>query len=80
MAASATVLVIGPAVSCVWEIGMIPVRLTSPTVGLIPTMPFELEGLTMEPSVSVPTVTALKLAAAAAPEPELEPDVLRSSA
>src|SRR3546814_11339828 len=36
-AASATLRAIGPAVSWLREIGMIPSRLTSPTVGLIPT-------------------------------------------
>ena len=50
---------------------MIPARLTSPIVGLIPTRPFAAEGQTMEPSVSVPTPTAAKLAATAAPVPEL---------
>src|SRR5688572_27716288 len=80
MAASRTVRAIGPAVSCEWEIGMMPVRLTSPTVGLMPTMPHTLDGHTIEPSVSVPTATAHKLAATAAPEPELDPHGLRSSA
>ena len=51
----------------------------SPTVGLIPTMPFCAEGETMEPSVSVPTATAHRLAATAAPEPALDPLGLRSS-
>ena len=59
---------------------MIPARLTSPTVGLIPATPQTDDGLTIEPSVSVPTATAQRLAAAAAPEPELEPEQLRSSA
>ena len=39
-----------------------PLRLTRPTVGLIPTMPFEDAGQTMEPSVSVPMATAQRLA------------------
>ena len=39
IAASATVRVIGPAVSCETEIGMMPRRLTSPTVGFNPTSP-----------------------------------------
>ena len=59
---------------------MIPVRLTSPTVGLMPTMPLMEEGLTIEPSVSVPTATVQRLAVTAAAEPELEPDVFLSSA
>ncbi len=79
-AASATERAIGPAVSCEWAMGMIPERLTSPTVGLMPTSPFTEAGEVIEPSVSVPTATAARLAAMAAPDPELEPLVLRSSA
>ena len=79
-AASATVRAIGPAVSCVCEIGMMPARLTSPTVGLIPTMPLFVDGQTIEPSVSVPTASGARLAETATPEPELEPHGLRSSA
>src|SRR5205814_10244233 len=75
-----TVRAIGPAVSCVCEMGMMPVRLSSPTVGLMPTMPLMDEGETIEPSVSVPTATAHRFAATATPEPELDPDGLRSSA
>src|SRR5579862_2658987 len=59
---------------------MIPARLTSPTVGLIPTIPFADEGHTIDPSVSDPTAAAHKLAATAAPEPELDPHALRSNA
>src|ERR1700741_148052 len=70
----------GPAVSWEWAMGMIPVRLTIPTVGLIPTSPLAEEGQTMEPSVSVPTATAARFAAMAAPEPEEDPHGLRSSA
>src|SRR5262245_18929008 len=80
MAASFTVRAIGPALSCVWEMGMTPVRLMRPTVGLMPTSPLVEDGLTMDPSVSVPTAAAQRLAATAAPEPELEPEVLRSRA
>src|SRR4051812_44677507 len=79
-AASATVRACGPTVSCVCEIGTTPARLTSPTVGLIATTPFALPGQTMLPSVSLPNDTVAKFAEAAAPEPELEPHGLRSSA
>src|SRR5688572_2241490 len=79
IAASRTARAIGPGVSCVLEIGMIPLRLHNPTVGLMPTMPHWLDGETMEPSVSVPMATAHKLADTATAEPELEPDGLRSS-
>ena len=57
-----------------------PARLTRPTVGLMPTRAATEAGEVMEPSVSVPTARAAKLAAMLAPEPELEPLVLRSSA
>src|SRR5215470_19624064 len=59
---------------------MIPERLTNPTVGLIPTIPFVVAGQTIEPSVSVPLATLQRLAETATPEPELEPQGLRSSA
>src|SRR5476649_547577 len=59
---------------------MTPARLTSPTVGLMPTSPAAAAGDVTDPSVSVPTATEQKFAAAAVPEPELEPDGVRSSA
>src|SRR2546423_2667707 len=58
---------------------MIPARLINPSVGLIPTSEFAFEGQTTEPSVSVPIPMAARLAATAAPVPELEPHGLRSS-
>ena len=79
-AASATVRAMGPAVSWLCAIGMMPVRLTRPSVGLMPTSEALFDGDTIDPSVSVPTAAAPRLAATAAPEPELEPDGLRSSA
>src|SRR6185295_13845626 len=57
-----------------------PARLIKPKVGLIPTSELAFDGQTTEPSVSVPTPTAARLAAIAAPVPELEPHGLRSSA
>ena len=80
IAASRTVRVIGPAVSWLCAMGMIPARLTSPRVGLIPTSPLALEGHTMEPSVSVPMAATQKFAETADPEPELDPQGLRSRA
>ena len=56
-----------------------PARETSPSVGLKPTTPQTDAGETMEPSVSVPMAAAHRLAAAAAAEPEDEPEVLRVS-
>src|SRR5260370_5365295 len=79
-AASATVRVCGPTVSWVCEIGTTPARETRPTVGLMPTTPFAFAGQTMLPSVSVPIETAVKFADAAAPDPELEPQGVRSVA
>src|SRR5215831_21375337 len=78
-AASATVRPCGPTVSWVCEMGTTPPRLVRPTVGLIPTTLLTFPGHTMLPSVSVPIETAAKLAAAAAAEPELDPQALRSS-
>jgi hypothetical protein len=78
IAASRTVWVMGPAVSCVWLIGTIPVRETSPTVGFSPTNPFIDDGQPMEPSVSVPIAAAAMPAATAAADPELDPHVERS--
>ena len=60
--------------------GMIPVAGMRPSVGLIPTMPLVEDGHTMEPSVSVPIASAQRFAETAAPDPELEPQALRSSA
>src|SRR5260370_15282245 len=77
-AASATVRPCGPTVSCVCEMGTTPARLVSPTVGLMPTTPFAFAGHTMLPSVSLPNDTAANFADAAAPEPELEPQRVRS--
>jgi hypothetical protein len=49
-----------------------PARLVRPTVGFIPTTELKLDGHMMEPSVSVPIVTATMFAAAAMAEPLLE--------
>ena len=57
-----------------------PVRLTRPRVGLIPTTPQALDGETIDPSVSVPTARGAKPADRPAADPELDPDGLRSSA
>src|SRR5437868_4302428 len=67
-----------PTVSCTCEIGTTPARLVKPTVGFNPTTPFALPGHTTLPSVSVPSDTVAKLADAAAPDPELDPQGLRS--
>jgi hypothetical protein len=59
---------------------MIPLRLIRPTVGFMPTMPLSDDGETIEPSVSVPTESAHRFAEVATPDPELDPEGLRSSA
>src|SRR5690242_8476710 len=79
-AASRTVRAIGPGVSWECEMGTTPVRLTRPTVGFTPTMPQVDDGHMIEPSVSVPTASAARLAAMPAPEPEREPQGLGASA
>ena len=79
-AASRTSLVIGPAVSWLWLIGTMWVRLTSPTVGFSPTIPLIDAGQVIDPSVSVPMAKRTSPAATAAPLPLELPQVLRSSA
>src|SRR5438034_11590279 len=64
---------IGPAVSWLWAIGIMPSCEIKPTVGFSPTQRLFPDGQTTEPSVSVPTVTEHKFVAAATAEPELEP-------
>ena len=77
-AASVTLRAIGPAVSWSAEIGTMPALLRSPSVGLMPAFAFAPEGQTIEPSVSVPTVATARSADVITPEPELEPQGLRS--
>ena len=74
-AASVTVRAIGPAVSWLWAIGTMPVRLTSPSVGLMPTSELTCEGETIDPSVSVPTAIVARLAATAAAELRIKRDL-----
>ena len=60
--------------------GIIPERLTNPTVGFRPTIPFTEDGHTTEPLVSVPIAPAQKFAETEAPDPEEDPHGLRSTA
>ena len=55
---------------------MMPVLLTTPRVGLMPTTPLTLDGQTIEPLVSVPTATLVRLAATATAEPLDDPQGL----
>src|SRR4030095_6907124 len=76
--ASFTVFPNGPPPSWDFEIGMIPARLTRPTVGFIPTNAHIEAGHAIDPSVSVPTATTHRSAATATADPELEPHGDRS--
>ena len=67
-----TFLVMGPDVSKVFEIGIIPDR-RNPMVGFNPTIELAEDGDKIEPEVSEPRETVEKLAEIAAPLPELEP-------
>src|SRR4051812_22675729 len=80
IAASVTVRVIGPAVSWLAEIGMMPVWLTRPTVGFSPTSPHTPAGDVTAPSVPVPIAPAHGFPGTATAEPLLDPDGERSSA
>ncbi len=76
-AASATVRVIGPIVSCVGFAGSIPWRETSGSVGRSPTRLFTADGPRIEPPVSSPIATRPKFAASALPDPPDDPLGLR---
>src|SRR5947209_14642016 len=56
---------------------MTPARLTSPKVGMSPTMPQSDAGPRIEPPVSEPSAAGTNPAATAAPEPLEEPPVKR---
>lgn len=56
-----------------------PVLLTRPSVGRIPTMPLVAAGQRIEPSVSVATARGAKPAATTTAEPALDPQGLWSS-
>ena len=72
--------VIGPGGVLAGEIGMMPLRLTSPTVGLRPTMPATAAGQMMLPSVSVPIADGGEVRGHRGAGAGLEPQGLRSSA
>src|SRR3972149_6701833 len=58
----------------------IPLRLTRPAVGRIPTRQFQVEGLRIEAKPSSPTPTVAKFAVMLAPGPPEEPPTVRSNA
>ena len=67
--------VIGPAVSRVDDIGIIPDLLTLPMGGFIPTKELAEEGDKIDPDLSDPEETDVKFDAVAAPLPQLHPPV-----
>ena len=75
IAASYTVLEIGPTVSILQTPRITPYRLTRPQLGRMPTSPHQVAGNRIEPPVSSPNDVAHRKAAVAAPEPLLEPPV-----
>ena len=73
-ATSVTVRPIGPAVSHSSLMGTTRSRLTSPSVGRMPTTDARAEGATIDPAVSVPTVTAARFIVTATADPVDEPN------
>ncbi len=76
-AASATVRASGPCVSRNGQVGITPVRGTSPNVGFIPTMPQNCAGIRLEPPSSVPSAAKAMPHATETAEPALEPPGVR---
>src|SRR5438132_8903747 len=56
----------------------IPPRLTRPAVGLIPTMPFQVDGLRIDAKPSSPTAIVEKFDETDAPGPPEDPPAVRS--
>ena len=74
---SATLRVIGPAVSRVCEIGTMPACDQRPVVGRKPTMPQSAAGIRTEPPVSEPMPPGAMRAATATPTPPLDAPGMR---
>ena len=77
---SATLRVIGPAVSRVCEIGTMPACDQRPVVGRRPTMPHSAAGMRTDPPVSEPIPPGAMRAATATPVPPLDAPGIRSGA
>src|SRR5258708_5249671 len=77
MATSVTVRPMGPAVSWLWAMGIMPSCDIRPTVGFRPTIRLLEAGQVIEPSVSVPRAAAHILVAAATVEPEVEREAVQ---
>ncbi len=76
-AASATLRASGPWVSRYGQVGITPVRGTSPKVGFIPTTPVNWAGMRLEPPSSVPRAAKAMPAATATADPALDPPGVR---
>src|SRR5687767_15743168 len=77
IARSVTVRASGPAMSCVDDSGITPLRLDKPWVPRRPTRFWFAAGVRIDPHVSLPMPAAAKLAPIAAPVPPLDPPGLR---
>src|ERR1700674_5088893 len=81
LATTVTVRAIGPRVPLIsGQPSNMPLRLTRPAVGRIPTTEFQVDGRRMEAKPSSPTATVAKFAESAAPGPPEEPPAVRSRA
>ncbi len=67
----------GPPMSCVWESGMMPVRLDNPAVPRRPNRLVFAAGMRIEPQVSLAMPATAKLAATATAVPPLDPPGVR---
>ncbi len=73
-AQSSTDRQIGPSLSMVQDRAMAPWRLTRPNVGRNPVAPQRVEGDTIDPSVSLPTLNPTKPATVAEADPADDPE------
>src|SRR6266852_9193779 len=78
-ATSVTVRAIGPREPVSYgQPSYMPLRLTRPAVGLIPTIEFQVDGRRIDAKPSSPTATVAKFAVTLAPGPPEEPPTVRS--
>src|SRR6267378_1818053 len=79
LARSVTVRAIGPSEPLIsGQPSYMPLRLTRPAVGLIPTTEFQVDGRRIDAKPSSPTATVAKFAARPAPGPPDDPPAVRS--
>src|SRR6266852_49160 len=79
-AQSSAVRASAPTVSSDCDSGIAPARLIRPTVVFNPVTPQKWAGIRIEPPVSDPNAANVRRAATAAPDPDDEPPVTRSTA